>query len=96
MSWRSRERVPKIQDMTTVAAQPCRVPRRNRRVEEDVIVEGVATEAEEDLIPPAPVGGRRKVKDDGNQGPDVLDPSGLEVELGDHRIGRVGPRACHS
>jgi len=61
-----------------------------------VIVEGVATEAEEDLVPPAPIGGRRRVKDDGNQGPDVLDPNGLEVELGDHRIGRVGSRACHS
>jgi len=61
-----------------------------------VIVEGVATDAEEDLVPLAPVGGQRRVKDDGNQGPDVLDPNGLEMELGDHRIGRVGPRACHS
>ena len=38
----------------------------DRRVEEDVVVEGVAAEGEEDLVPPAPVGGGRRVEEDGD------------------------------
>ena len=55
-----------------------------------MVVEGVAAEDEQDLVPSASVGGRR-VEEDGDQGPDVLDTGGLEVELGDHRVGRVVP-----
>ena len=65
------------------------VPRLDRRVEEDVVVECVAAEGEEDLVPLAPVEGGRRVEEDGNQGLDVLDAGGLKVELGDHGIGRV-------
>ena len=56
-----------------------------------MVVEGVAAEGEEDLAPPAPVEGGRRVEEDGNQGLDVLDAGGLKVELGDHGIGRVEP-----
>jgi hypothetical protein len=54
-----------------------------------VVVEGVATEGVEDLVPPARVGRRRGVEDDGDQGPDVLDADGLEVEVGDQRVCRA-------
>ena len=47
-------------------------------------------EGEEDLVPPASVGGRG-VEEDGDQGPHVLDAGGLEVELGDHGVDRVVP-----
>ena len=47
-----------------------------------MVVEGVAAEGEEDLVPPAPVGGGRRVEEDGDQGLDVLDTGGLEVKLG--------------
>ena len=56
-----------------------------------MVVEGVAAEGEQDLVPPASVAGGRRVEEDGDQGPDVLDASGLEVELGDHGVGRVVP-----
>ena len=56
-----------------------------------MVVEGVAAEGEEDLVPPAPVLGGRRVEEDGDQGLDILDAGGLEVKLGDHGIGRVGP-----
>ena len=56
-----------------------------------MVVEGVAAEGEEDLVPLASVGGGRGVEEDGDQGPDVLDPGGLEVELGNHGVGRVVP-----
>ena len=56
-----------------------------------MVVEGVAAEGEEDLVPPAPVGGGRGVEEDLDQGLDVLDAGGLKVELGDHGIGRVEP-----
>ena len=55
-----------------------------------MVVEGVAAEGEQDLVPPTSVGGRR-VEEDGDQGPNVLDAGGLEVELGDHEVGRVVP-----
>ncbi|GJN40062.1 hypothetical protein PR202_gb29229 [Eleusine coracana subsp. coracana] len=55
-----------------------RVPRLNRRVGEDVVVEGVAAEGEGDLVALAPISGIRWVKDDKDEGPDVLDPNGLE------------------
>jgi len=71
---------PKIQ------VQPRHVPRLDRRVKEDVVVEGVAAEGEQDLVPPASVGGGRRVED-GDQGPDVLGADGLEMELGDHGVG---------
>ena len=56
-----------------------------------MVIEGVAAEGEKDLVPPAPVGGGRRVEEDGDQGLDVLDTGGLEVKLGDHGIGRVEP-----
>ena len=65
--------------------------RLDQRVEEDVVVEGVAAEGERDLVLSASVGGGRRVEEDGDQGPDVLDAGGLEVELGDHEVGRVVP-----
>ena len=55
-----------------------------------MVVEGVAAEGEEDLVPLAS-GGGRGVEEDGDQGPDVLNAGGLEVELGDHGVGRVVP-----
>jgi len=56
-----------------------------------VVVEGVAAEGEEDLVPPASVGRGRGIEEDGDQGPDVLNAGGLEVELGDHgEAGEVG------
>jgi hypothetical protein len=57
----------------------------------NVVVEGVAAEGEEDLVPPAAVGGGREVEEDGDQGPDVLDAGCLELELGDHGVSRVVP-----
>ena len=74
-----------------VEAQPHHVPRLDRRVEEDVVVEGIAAEGKEDLVPPAPVGGGRRIEEDEDQSLDVLDTSSLEEKLGDHGIGRVGP-----
>ena len=56
-----------------------------------MVVEGVAAEGEEDLVPPAAVGGGRGIEEDGDQGPDVLDAGCLEVELGDHVVSRVVP-----
>ena len=56
-----------------------------------MVVEGIAAEGEQDLVPPASVGGGRGVEEDGDQSPDVLDAGGLEVELGDHEVGRVVP-----
>ena len=56
-----------------------------------MVVEGVVAEGEQDLFPLASVGGGRRVKEDGDQGPDVLDAGGLEVELDDHgEAGEVG------
>jgi hypothetical protein len=49
-----------------------------------VVVEGVAVECEENLVPAASVGGG--VEDDGDQVPDVRDSDGLEVEVGDHGV----------
>ena len=82
--------VPKIQDRATLSRRS-HVTCLDRRVDEDVVVEGVAAEGEEDLVPPATIGGGRGVEEDGDQGPDVLDAGGLEVELGDHGVGRVVP-----
>jgi len=56
-----------------------------------MVIEGVAAEGEENLVPSSPVGGGRRVEEDGDQGLDVLDAGGLKVELGDHGIGRVEP-----
>ena len=56
-----------------------------------MVVEGVAEEGEQNLVPPASVGGGCGVEKDGDQGPDVLDAGGLEVELGNHGVGRVVP-----
>ena len=56
-----------------------------------MVVEGIAAEGEEDLVPLAPVGGGHRVEEHGDQGLDVLDVDGLKVELGDHGIGRVVP-----
>ena len=61
-----------------------------------MVVEGVAAEGEEDLVPPAAVGGGRGVEEDGDQGPDVLDAGDLEVELGDYGVGRVVPESKSS
>ena len=79
-----------------VEAQPRHVPRLDRRVDEDVVVEGVAAKGEEDLVPPAAVGGGRGVEEDGDQSPDVLDAGRLEVELGDHGVSRVVPSSSSS
>ena len=46
-----------------------------------MVVEGVAAEGEEDLVPLASVGGGRRVEEDGDQGPDVLDAGGLKVMM---------------
>ena len=62
---------------------------RDRGVEEDVVVEGVAAEGEEDQVPPAGVGGRLELEDDRNEEADVLDTPGLVVELRHERIGRI-------
>ena len=58
--------VPKIQDMAMLSRRSHHVPRLDRRVEKDVVVEGVAAEGEEDLVPPASVGGGRGVEEDGD------------------------------
>jgi hypothetical protein len=53
-------------------------PRRrldgDRGVDEDVVVEGVATKSEEDQIPPAGVRGQLRLEDDRNEQANVLDP----------------------
>src|SRR6185312_5769206 len=79
-----------------VEAQPRHVPRLDRQVNEDVVVEGVAADGEQDLVPPAAVGGGRGVEEDGDQSPDVLDAGRLEVELGDHGVSRVVPSSSSS
>jgi hypothetical protein len=76
-----------------VEAEPRRVPCHSRCVEENVVVEDVAAEGEENLVPPAGVGGRRGVENDGDQVLDVGDPGSLKVEIGDHGIRRVVPGA---
>jgi hypothetical protein len=51
-----------------------------------MVVEGVVTEGEDDLVPPASVGGGGGVEDDSDQVLDVQDPSGLEMEVGNHGV----------
>ena len=63
---------------------------RDRGVEEDVVVEGVAAKGEEDQVPPAGVGGQLGLDDDRDEA-DVLDTPGLVVELSHERIGRIVP-----
>jgi hypothetical protein len=58
-------------------------------VGEDVAVENVATENEENLVPPSSVGGGGGAKEDGDQVLDVRDPDGLKVEVGDHGVIRA-------
>ena len=70
---------------------PCQGLSRDWDVEEDVVVQGVASESEKDQVPPSPIGGRRGVEDDRDQGLNVLDTSSLEVELGDHQIALSRP-----
>ena len=49
-----------------VEAQPSRGPSSGRHVDEDVVIQGVAPEGEEDQVLPTAVGGRGRVKDDGD------------------------------
>jgi hypothetical protein len=79
--------VPKIQDMAILSWRCHARSRASTGVsEEDVVVEGVAAECEENLVPPASVGDGGGVEDDGDQVLDVEDPGGLEVEVGDHGV----------
>src|SRR6185437_14610680 len=81
--------VPKIQDMATLS----RRSHTTSRASIGVARRTWSSRAEgEDLVPPASVVGGRGVEEDGDQGPDVLDAGGLEMELGDHGVGRVVPR----
>jgi hypothetical protein len=64
---------------------------RDRGVDEDVVVEGVAAEGEEDQVPPTGVGGRVRLEDDRDEESDVLDTPGLVVELRHERISRIMP-----
>jgi hypothetical protein len=56
-----------------------------------VVVKGIATEREEDLVLPACVGGRVGVGHTGDQVLDVQDPGSLKVEVSDHGVGLVEP-----
>jgi len=80
--------VPKIQDMATLSKRSHTTSRAS--IGESTRTWSSRAEGEEDLIPPASVGGRG-VEEDGDEGPDVLEAGGLEVELGDHGVGRVVP-----
>jgi hypothetical protein len=51
-----------------------------------VVVEGVAAKRQENLVPPASIGGGGRVEDDGDQVLNVHNPDGLEVEVGDHGV----------
>ncbi|KAG8083110.1 hypothetical protein GUJ93_ZPchr0014g46682 [Zizania palustris] len=55
-------------------------------VDEDVVIQGIALEGEEHQIAPACVGGRREIKSDWHERPDVLDTGRLGVELCGTRI----------
>jgi hypothetical protein len=54
-----------------------------------VVVEGVAAEREENLVPPSSVGGGVGVEEDGDQVLDVRDPGDLKVEVGNHGVVRA-------
>lgn len=56
-----------------------------------MVVKGIATEREEDLVLPACVGGRVGVGHTGDQVLDVQDPGSLKVEVSDHGVGLVEP-----
>jgi hypothetical protein len=68
-----------------IVVSPRRVVNTGRSVGEDVVVESVAAENEENLVPPSSVGGVG-VEEDDHQILDVWDPSGLKVEVGDHEV----------
>jgi hypothetical protein len=77
---------------TLVVTLPYQVTDLDCSVGEDVGVEGVATEREENLVPPVSVGGGGGVEEDGDQVLDVRDPGGLKVEVGDHGVDRATRR----
>jgi len=72
-----------------IEAQPRGGLNRNRGVDEDVVIEGVAAEGEEDQVPQASVVGRLRLEGYRNEAADVLDTPGLVVELRHERIGRI-------
>jgi hypothetical protein len=89
MSWRSKEMVPEIQDMTMQSRRRhAGFASTGRSVGEDVAVEGVATKNEK-LVPPSSVGGGVGVEDDSDQGLDVRVPGDLKVEVGNHGVVRA-------
>ena len=61
--------VPKIQDMATLSRRSHTASRASigDAVEEDVVVEGVAAEGKQDLVPPVSVGGGHRVEEDGGR-----------------------------
>jgi hypothetical protein len=56
---------------------------RHSHVDEDVGVEDMAVEGRQDLITPASVLGRVRGEDNGDEGPDVVEPHRLSVEADD-------------
>jgi hypothetical protein len=59
-----------------VKAQPRGCLDCDRGVDEEVVVEGIATEGEEDQVPPIDVGRRLGLEDDRDERPDVLNTPG--------------------
>jgi hypothetical protein len=59
-----------------------------------VVIKAVATEGEEDQVPPAGVGGRLRLEDNRNEEADVVDTPGLVVELRHKLVGRIVPHDC--
>jgi hypothetical protein len=57
-----------------VKAQPRGGLSRDRGIDEDVVVKGVAAEGEEDQVPPTGVGGRLRLENHRDEQTDVLDP----------------------
>jgi hypothetical protein len=57
-----------------VETEPRRGLDGDRGVDEDVVVEGVATKGEKHQIPPAGVGGLLRLEDDRDEEANVLDP----------------------
>jgi hypothetical protein len=60
-------------------------------VAEYVVVQGVAAKGEKEQVPPASVGRRLGLQNDGNHQANVLDTPSLKVELSHEWVGRVVP-----
>ena len=85
------DRSPDPSEHDVVEAQPRGGRRHTGGVTEDVVVQGVATKGEKEQVPPASVGRRLWLQDDGDHQANVLDTPSLKVELSHEWVGRVVP-----